>query len=117
MMTIEKKLAASEILTKAQQINDNLNKTFGIDPTFVIDFNVLTKAIGSYVHGPANRYSFEVTESELFVNATNTGILGHGAAMADTVHKDLIMNAVSVCRELHDLLTGDNKGVDVLSWN
>ena len=117
MMTIEKKINASQILTKAQQTDDKLSRAFGVDSTFKIGFNVLTKMIGSYVHGSANKYSFEVSEDELFTNATNTGILGHGVAMADANHKELIMDAVSVCRELHDLLVDDCKGVNALAWN
>ena len=117
MMTIEKKVNASEILTKAQQVNDRLHSAFGIDATFKIDFTSLTHTIDTYVNGPMSSFIAEVSEEELFVAATDTGILGRGVAMADAAHKELIMDAVSVCCELHDLLIDDNKDVNVIAWN
>lgn len=117
MMTIEKKLAASEILTKAQQITNRLNAFSCVDANFSIDFKVLTSSLSTYVNGPRSRFVAEVSEDELFVSATNTGILGTGIAMADAAHRELIMDAVSVCRQLHDLFMDDCKNVNVLAWN
>lgn len=117
MMTIEKKVSASKIFTKAQQVNSRLSSAFGIDVNFRIDFTTLTCSIGTYVNGPRSSFIAEVSEDELVRCATNTGILGTGIAMADATHRELIMDAVSVCRQLHDLFMDDCKDVDVLAWN
>ena len=118
MMTIEKKVNASKIFTKAQQVDSRLSSAFGIDANFRIDFTALMCSIGTYVNGPKSSFIAEVSEDELFRYATNTGILGTGIAMIDTTHRELIMDAVSVCHELHDLFMDDcSKNVNVLAWD
>ena len=116
MMSIVKKVNAAEILVKAQQVDRRLGAFSCVDANFSIDFSTLTWSLSTYVNGPRSSFA-EVSDEDLFRSATNTGILGTGIALADATHRELIMDAVSVCRQLHDLFMDDYKDVDVLAWN